>query len=72
MHRAFEKRECGSGVINIPEKLNYGNIIVKTPKVRDVFIANRNFKELKGRKVSLKELEKYPSLYWKTLRPENS
>lgn len=57
----LRKGSVDLGVINIPEKLNYGNIIVKnTKKVRDVFIANRNFKELKGRKVSLKELEKYP------------
>lgn len=50
-------------VINIPERCNYNNITVKRTKtIKDVFIANDNFKELKGRKVSLKELEAYPLL----------
>ena len=64
--RCIELLRKGSvdlSVINIPEKLNYSNIIVKnTKRVRDVFIANENFKELKGRKVQLKELEEYPLL----------
>lgn len=50
-------------VINIPEKFNYSNITVKNTKnIHDVFIAGYNFKELKDRKVSLKELENYPLL----------
>jgi DNA-binding transcriptional LysR family regulator len=57
----LRKGSVDLSVINIPEKYNYGKIMVKNTKsVRDVFIANDNFKELKGRKVSLKELEKYP------------
>lgn len=59
----LKKGSVDLSVINIPEKFNYGNISVKSTKsIRDVFIANDNFKELKGRKVALKELEKYPLL----------
>ncbi|MEA4846711.1 MAG: LysR family transcriptional regulator [Clostridiaceae bacterium] len=62
--RCIELLRKGSvdlSVINIPEKFNYSNIKVKnTQRVRDVFIANENFKGLKDRKVSLKELESYP------------
>lgn len=57
----LRKGSVDLSVINIPEKLNFSNIAVKnTKKVKDVFIANGSFKELKGRKVSLKELEEYP------------
>ncbi|MFZ5968752.1 MAG: LysR family transcriptional regulator substrate-binding protein, partial [Bacillota bacterium] len=50
-------------VINIPEKCNYHNIAVRRTKaIKDVFIANDRFAELKNRTVSLKELEKYPLL----------
>lgn len=57
----LRKGNVDLSVINIPEKFNYSNIIVKsTKRIRDVFIANDNFKDLKGRKVSLKELENYP------------
>lgn len=59
----LRKGSVDLSVINIPEKCSYSNISVKsTKRVRDVFIANDNFKELKGRKVSLKELEDYPLL----------
>lgn len=59
----LRKGSVDLSVINIPEKFNYGSISVKnTRDIRDVFIANNNFSELKGRKVSLKELEKYPLL----------
>ena len=59
----LRKGSVDLSVINIPEKCSYSNILVKSTKsVRDVFIANDNFKELKGRKVSLKELENYPLL----------
>lgn len=57
----LRKGSVDLSVINIPEKCSYNNILVKSTKtIRDVFIANDNFKELKGRKVSLKELENYP------------
>jgi DNA-binding transcriptional LysR family regulator len=59
----LKKGSVDLSVINIPEKYSYKNIAVKRTKtIRDVFIANDNFKELKGRKVSLKELENYPLL----------
>jgi DNA-binding transcriptional LysR family regulator len=59
----LRKGSVDLSVINIPEKCSYSKISVKSTKsVRDVFIANDNFKELRGRKVSLKELEKYPLL----------
>ncbi|HYE80936.1 MAG TPA: LysR family transcriptional regulator [Clostridia bacterium] len=59
----LRKGSVDFSVINIPERCSYNNIAVKrTKEVRDVFIANDNFKELKGRKVCLKELENYPLL----------
>jgi len=59
----LRKGSVDISVINIPEKTSYNNITVKRTKtIRDVFIASSHFKELKGRKVSLKELEKYPLL----------
>lgn len=59
----LRKGSVDLSVINIPEKFSYNNILVKNTKsIRDVFIANDNFSELKGRTVSLKELEKYPLL----------
>ncbi len=59
----LRKGSVDLSVINIPEKCNYSNITVKNTKsIRDVFIANSNFKELKDRKVSLKELENHPLL----------
>lgn len=59
----LRKGSVDLSVINIPEKCSYSNIAVKSTKsIRDVFIANDNFKELKGRKVSLKELQGYPLL----------
>ncbi|HYF75438.1 MAG TPA: LysR family transcriptional regulator substrate-binding protein, partial [Candidatus Nitrosocosmicus sp.] len=59
----LRKGSVDLSVINIPEKFSYNNISVKsTKRIRDVFIANDNFKELKGRKVALKELENYPLL----------
>jgi DNA-binding transcriptional LysR family regulator len=59
----LRKGSVDLSVINIPEKCNYSKITVKNTKsVRDVFIANNHFKELKDRKVSLKELENYPLL----------
>jgi len=57
----LKKGSVDLSVINIPEKCSYSKILVKNTKsIKDVFIANDNFKELKGRKVSLKELENYP------------
>ncbi len=57
----LRKGSVDLSVINIPEKCDYKNITVtNTKRIRDVFIAGSNFKELKGRKVSLKELESYP------------
>lgn len=57
----LKKGSVDLSVINIPENCNINNIsIIPTKKVEDVFIANLNFKELKNRKVSLKELENYP------------
>jgi len=59
----LRKGSVDLSVINIPEKCSYNNISIKSTKtIRDVFIANNNFKELKGRNVSLKELEVYPLL----------
>lgn len=59
----LRKGSVDFSVINIPEKCSYSNVIVKrTKKVKDVFIANDNFSELKDRKVCLKELENYPLL----------
>ncbi|MGE5678144.1 MAG: LysR family transcriptional regulator, partial [Pseudomonadota bacterium] len=59
----LRKGSVDLSVINIPDKCNYNNILVKsTKRIRDVFIANDNFKELRGRQVSLKELENYPLL----------
>lgn len=59
----LRKGSVDLSVINIPEKCSYVNILVKSTKtIRDVFVANSNFKELRGRKVSLKELENYPVL----------
>lgn len=59
----LRKGSVDLSVINIPEKFSYSNITVrKTKSIHDVFIANDNFKELKNRKVSLKELENYPLL----------
>ena len=50
-------------VINIPERFSISNLnLKKTKTIRDVFIASDNFSDLKDRKVSLKELEKYPIL----------
>lgn len=59
----LRKGSVDLSVINIPEKTNFSNIAVKRTKtIRDVFIANDSFKELKGRKVPLRELEGYPLL----------
>lgn len=59
----LRKGSVDLSVINIPEKSTYNNITVKRTKtIKDVFIANDNFKELRGRKVSLKELGGYPLL----------
>jgi DNA-binding transcriptional LysR family regulator len=59
----LRKGSVDLSVINIPEKCSYNNISVKrTKSIRDVFIANKNFKELMSRKISLKELESYPIL----------
>lgn len=59
----LRKGSVDLSVINIPEKCNYSNITVKsTRNIRDVFVANNNFKGLRGRKVPLRELEKYPLL----------
>ncbi|MGE5676699.1 MAG: LysR family transcriptional regulator substrate-binding protein, partial [Pseudomonadota bacterium] len=59
----LRKGSVDLSVINIPDKCAYSNILVKsTKRIRDVFIANDNFKELRGRQVSLKELENYPLL----------
>ncbi len=50
-------------VINIPEKCNFNHITVRRTKaIRDVFIANDRFAELRNRRVPLKELEKHPLL----------
>jgi DNA-binding transcriptional LysR family regulator len=59
----LKKGSVDLSVINIPAKCSYSNILVKSTKsIKDVFIVSNNFKELMGRKVSLKELESYPLL----------
>ncbi len=50
-------------IINIPQKPVYQNMTVKKTKpLQDVFIAGHNFKELKRREISLKDLVHYPLL----------
>ncbi|MFZ5352506.1 MAG: LysR family transcriptional regulator [Bacillota bacterium] len=50
-------------VINVPEKLSYSNMTIKkTRELRDIFIAGANYFDLRGKSMSLKELEKYPML----------
>jgi DNA-binding transcriptional LysR family regulator len=50
-------------VINIPEKHIYTNLNIKKIKaLKDVFVTNDNYKELKSGGVSLKDLERYPML----------
>lgn len=59
----LRKGSVDLSVINIPDKCSFNKITVKSTKsIKDVFIANSHFKELKGRKISLKELENYPLL----------
>lgn len=56
-------------VVNVPINASYpwaasypGVEFQKIADIRDVFVCGDNFKELKGRKIKLKELEKYPVL----------
>ncbi|NMA14589.1 MAG: LysR family transcriptional regulator [Clostridia bacterium] len=50
-------------IVNLPEKMPFDNIIAKkTKNIQDVFIAGKTFSFLKNKKISLKELDRYPLL----------
>ncbi|PKM83328.1 MAG: LysR family transcriptional regulator [Firmicutes bacterium HGW-Firmicutes-14] len=49
-------------VVNLPDRLERNLKVSKTGTVRDVFVAGSCFQHLKGKKIGLKELEKYPLL----------
>jgi len=50
-------------ISNIPNRYTYSSMKIKEIKpIQDVFIAGNQFKEIKNREISLKDLEKYPFL----------
>lgn len=48
------------GVVSAPVTENKGLWIIPVGKIRDIFVANDRFSELKGKTIELLELEKYP------------
>ncbi|TCO75234.1 LysR family transcriptional regulator [Marinisporobacter balticus] len=59
----LKKGSVDMSVINLPHKIVYKNMHFKEiKKIQDVFIAGSSFKNLKGKVLSLKELENYPLL----------
>jgi len=48
------------GVVSLPLASNEGIEILEVKRIQDCFVANHQFDELAGRKVSVKELAKYP------------
>lgn len=60
----LEKGEIDLALVNLPEKYNkFTNLNVNIIReIKDVFIANKSFPELKNKKISLKDLNNYPLL----------
>lgn len=50
------------GIINLPVENNNKLEITKVLKIRDVFVANNDYRNLKGRKINPEELIEYPML----------
>ncbi len=50
-------------VVNLSNKFKYENLdVIPVREIQDVFISGEKFSRLKGRKISLKELQDYPIL----------
>jgi Transcriptional regulator len=57
----LKKGSVDFSVVNISEKQSYGSLNVDEIKtIQDIFIAGSNYSHLKGKEISLKELEQYP------------